>query len=524
MRRNLYWLAGLFCSAACLVAPSTAYAQTSSEGTSTPAQVERQRLDELKAMKREMMRMMRDYEARIAKLEAEMKEQQSAPARIVVQSPAPARVAISPPRPIAGATAVADETAPAAPEKPANGEVDLGGWGTYVPGKGFVLTRGGVGDLYVTLIAYARYLNQTQLDPTYTDSFGRTTMLHLRQDIQWNKVNLGFRGWLLDPDLTYRAWIWTQQPAMGEGAQVVVGGQLGWHFNDYLNVYGGIAPLPSTRSTNWTYPFWLKMDNRTVADEFFRASYSQGFWADGDITDDIKWRYMISNNLSALGVSAAQLDAQLNTMSGAIWWMPTTGEFGPAQGFGDFEGHEEPATMFGIHFTRSREDKQDQPSTSAFENSQIRLSDGTLLFSPDAFNTGGQVDRATYQMADANAGVKYLGFSLEAEYYARWITSLETTGFIPVSSLFDQGYQVQASAMIIPKKLQAYVAGSEVLGQYGDPWDVTLGLNWYPFSRREMHINTEGIYLNRSPVGGTSYPYVVGGNGWLFNTDFIITF
>jgi hypothetical protein len=455
-----------------------------------------------------------------------MKEQQSAPARIVAQSPAPAPVAVNPPQRIATATAVPDETVPAAPAKPANadGEVDLGGWGTYVPGKGFVLTRGGIGDLYVTLIAYARYLNQTQLDPTYTDSFGRTTTLHLRQDVQWNKVNLGFRGWFLDPDFTYRAWIWTQQPAMGEGAQVVVGGQLGWHFNDYLNVYGGIAPLPSTRSTNWTYPFWLKMDNRTVADEFFRASYSQGFWADGKITDDIQWRYMISNNLSALGVSAAQLDAQFSTMSGAVWWMPTTGEFGPAQGFGDYEGHKDLATMFGIHFTRSREDKQDQPSTNAFENSQIRLSDGTLLFSPDAFDTGGQVNRATYQMLDADAGFKYLGFSLETEYYARWITSFETTGFIPVSSLFDQGYQVQASAMVIPKQLQAYVAGSEVLGQYGDPWDVTLGLNWYPFSRREVHINAEGIYLNRSPVGGTSYPYIVGGNGWVFNTDFIITF
>jgi len=498
----------------------------SAQTTGINAQQAEHRLNELKAMKREMMRMMRGYEARIAKLEAEMKEQRTPPARLAVQSPAPPAPVLHPPQRVAAATAVPDEAALVVPEKPAKpaGEVDLGGWGTYVPGKGFVLTRGGVGALYVTLIAYARYLNQTQLDRTYTDSFGRTQTLDLRQDVQWNKVNLGFRGWFLDPDLTYRAWVWTQQPAMGDPAQVVVGGQLGWHFNDYLNVYGGIAPLPSTRSTNWTYPFWLKMDNRTIADEFFRGSYSQGFWADGKIADDIGWRFMISNNLSALGISASQLNPEFNTMSGAVWWMPTTGEFGPANGFGDFEGHTEPATMFGIHFTRSREDKQEQPSTDAIENSQIRLSDGTLLFSPDAFDTGGQVNVATYRMADANAGVKYMGFSLEAEYYARWISSLETTGFIPVSNLFDQGYQVQASAMIIPKMLQAYVAGSEILGQYGDPWDLTLGLNWYPFSSREVHINTEGIYLNHSPVGGPSYPYIVGGNGWLFNTDFIITF
>ena len=266
------------------------------------------------------------------------------------------------------------------------------------------------------------------------------------------------------------------------------------------------------------------MDNRTIADDFFRASYSQGFWADGNITDDLQYRFMIANNLSALGVSASELDSQFNTMSAAIWWMPTTGEYGPGLGFGDFEGHEQVATLFGVHYTRSREDKQDQPGVDAFENSQIRLSDGTLVFSPNAFNTGGQVDRATYQMLDVNAGFKYLGWSLEAEYYARWVSDFKTTGFIPVSSLFDQGYQVQASAMIIPKQFQAYVSGSEIFGQYGDPWDATVGLNWYPFSRREFHINTEAIYLSHSPVGGSSYPYIVGGNGWLFNTDFILTF
>jgi hypothetical protein len=299
---------------------------------------------------------------------------------------------------------------------------------------------------------------------------------------------------------------------------------MGYHFNDYLNVYGGIAPLPSTRSTNWTYPFWLKMDNRTVADEFFRASYSQGFWADGKITDDVNYRVMIANNLSALGVSASQLNAEFSTVAAAIWWMPTTGEFGPSIGFGDFEGHEKPATLFGLHYTRSREDKQSQPGTDSIENSQIRLSDGTLLFSPNAFDTGGQVNQATYQMADFDAGFKYLGFSLEGEYYARWVNDFATTGFIPVSSLFDHGYQLQASAMILPRQLQAYVAGSQVFGQYGNPWDASVGLNWYPFQRREMHWNAQAIYLSHSPVGGLSYPYIVGGNGWLFNTDVIITF
>jgi hypothetical protein len=524
MAMKLMGLTALACGLAPALLPAAAQAQPAHKPAADDQNVE-QRIDDLKAMKKEMQHMMRAYEARIEKLEAEVKARPPAPVKVAADNPQPPPGA-SPEQQLLAISEESDGSVQIAKAKrrKATDDWDFGSWGTYTSGKGFVLTRGVDGDVNMSLIAYARYLNQTGLDPSYTDSFGRTTQLHLRQDLQWNKVNLSFKGWLFDPDFNYRVWIWTQQPAMGEGAQVVVGGHLGYHFNDYFNIYAGIAPLPSTRSTNWTYPFWLKMDNRTIADDFFRASYSQGIWADGKILDDLQYRVMISNNLSALGVSASQLDAQFNTMAGYVWWMPTTGEFGPAAGFGDFEGHKDVATLLGVHYTRSREDKQSQPGVNDIDNSQIRLSDGTLLFSPNAFNTGGQVNKATYQMADLDTGIKYRGFSLEAEYYWRWVNDFDVTGVIPVNKLFDQGYQVQASAMIMPRQLQFYVSGSEILGQYGNPWDATVGLNWFPFLKREVHINVEGIYLSHSPVGGISYPYIVGGNGWLYNTDFIVTF
>ncbi len=524
--------------------PYAALAQDSPSATADNPKPDNQtlerQLDELKATKKDLAHTMQDFDARITALESEIHGTKPAPSgntaatrATVPTNTTTANTATA--KPVVAASAAQSGGSPpgdppdgpgvgAAPPPSSEGTLQFGSWGAYDKGNGFVLVRGKDGEVDVRLIAYARYLNQLGLDKTYTDSFGRTFEPQRRQDVQWNKVNLSFKGWLLDPDFTYRVWVWTQQPAQGEGAQVVVGGHVGYRFSDYLNVYAGIAPLPTTRSTNWTYPLWLKMDNRTIADEFFRGSYTQGFWADGKIVDGLDYRVMIGNNLSALGVSAAQLDNDFETVAAAVWWMPTTGEFGPALGFGDYENHEHLATMFGLHYTHSREDKQEQPSTSAFENSQIRLSDGTLLFSPNAFNTGGQVDVATYQMLDFNAGLKYQGFSLESEIYWRWVDDFETTGFIPVDSLFDDGFQIQASAMVVPKELQIYAAGSEILGQYGKPWDLSLGLNWYPFDRREMHINAQGIYLNHSPVGGTSYPYVVGGNGWLFNVDFIVTF
>jgi hypothetical protein len=39
-----------------------------------------------------------------------------------------------------------------------------------------------------------------------------------------------------------------------------------------------------------------------------------------------------------------------------------------------------------------------------------------------------------------------------------------------------------------------------------DPWDLTLGANWFPFERREMHINMQGIYDHHSPSAACLIP------------------
>lgn len=396
--------------------------------------------------------------------------------------------------------------------------------GSYEPGKGFVLARTPVGEVDFSAFTYARYLNQRSLDDTYTDSFGRTSTLDPRNDFQFQKLTLNFKGWLFDPRFRYLFYTWTSNTSQGDPAQVVVAGNLGYKFNDAFNLYTGIGALPSTRSTNYSFPNWLKNDHRTIADEFFRGSYTSGIWANGTIMPGLQYRAMLGNNLSQLGVSASQLDDGLNTFSGALWWMPTTGEYGPGQGLGDYEFHDEFATLFGIHFTRSREDAQAQPGTEGFENAQIRLSDGTLLFSADPFAAGGQIRKATYEMVALNGGFKYQGWSLEAEYYHRWVDDFSTTGPVPVSELDDEGFQLQGSTMVLPKRLQAYAAYSKIYGEYGNPSDFSVGVNWFPFVRKEIRLNVQGLYLDDSPVGYSSVPFAVGGNGWVFSTDIIAAF
>lgn len=95
---------------------------------------------------------------------------------------------------------------------------------------------------------------------------------------------------------------------------------------------------------------------------------------------------------------------------------------------------------------------------------------------------------------------------------------------MPFSELRDNGFQLQASAMIVPKTLQAFVLGSKINGQYGDPWDMRIGTNWFPWKNQIVRWHTELAYFRRSPVGALSLPMVVGGNGPVFFSDFMISF
>ena len=93
-----------------------------------------------------------------------------------------------------------------------------------------------------------------------------------------------------------------------------------------------------------------------------------------------------------------------------------------------------------------------------------------------------------------------------------------------LDDLNDHGFQLQASAMVSPKQLQVYVSGSKVFGEYGDPSDTRVGVNVYPFKSQVVRWNFEYLHLRRSPVGGLSLPYVVGGNGPVFYSSFEVNF
>jgi hypothetical protein len=395
-------------------------------------------------------------------------------------------------------------------------------WGAYSPNLGFKIANTDHGDLSVSIYSYARYLNQLGLDPHYTDAFGNVKNVQQRQDFQLQKVQIKFLGWVLNPKFRYFLYAWSANTSQGLGAQVVLAGNLNYNFNKMFSVGAGIRSLPGTRSVEGNFPFWLGVDSRLIADEYFRPSYTSGVWASGKLGDHFDYIAMIGNNLSTLGVSAAQLDNGFNTISTALIWKPSTGEFGP--GFGDFENHEKLATRLGIHFTRSDESKQSQPNSEQFENTQLRLSDGSVIFTPNLFGTGITITDARYQMISMDGGLKYRGLSLEGEYCLRWMNSFQGPGTAGLPGLFDHGFQAQTSVMAIPKALQIYLGGSTIFGQYGNPWDFRSGLNYFPFKNKVVRWNTEFLFLSHSPVGYTAVPFPVGGSGPVFHTSWELAF
>src|SRR5215212_3920550 len=350
----------------------------------------------------ELLKLIRSLQERVEKLEAaEAGTEKSGAEKTVVpsaltESPAPTPSATTP-----------NTEAPAPVEAKPEAQDDEDKFnGRYTPNLGFKLANTEYGDLNVSIYTYVRYLNQLGLDPTYTDALGKTKNIQRRQDMQLLKLQIKFLGWILNPKLRYFLYAWTSNANQGQGAQVVLAGNLQYTFNKYLTLGGGIRSLPGTRSVEGNFPFWTNVDSRHIADEFMRPSYTSGFWAMGNLAKRVKYTAMIGNNMSTLGVPASRIDNGLNTFSGALVWFPT-GDFEDGfsgQGWGDFEHHEKFSTRLAVHFSRSNENKESQPNSEQFENTQLRLSDGTVIFTPNLFAPGTTINDERYRMTNVDGG------------------------------------------------------------------------------------------------------------------------
>jgi hypothetical protein len=515
------------CAARTVGAASDAVTAATPTPTPTPSPSPDPSPAPLTERERAMLELIKGLQERVTRLEAQGVDAAEAKA---ANAPTAAGAGQIPSDGTAGALPLVP---PAVPAKAPQDGAAKKGFGDYTPNLGFKLADTEYGDINVSIYSYVRYLNQLGLDDSYVDAFGNVKSVQRRQDAQLLKLQIKFLGWMLNPKLRYFLYAWTSNANQGQGAQTVLAGNLQYTFSKYFTLGGGVRSLPGTRSVEGNFPFWPNVDSRHIADEFMRPSYTSGFWAMGNLHKRVKYTAMIGNNMSTLGVPASRIDNGLNTFSGALVWFPT-GDFEDGfsgQGWGDFEYHDKFSTRLAFHFSRSNENKESQPGSDTFENTQLRLTDGTVIFTPDIFADGVTITDARYRMTTVDGGFKYKGYSVEGEYFWRWLDNfklLETVnplqaGQVP-GRIFDHAFQIQGTAMLVPAKLQAYVGHSRVFGDYGKPWDFRTGVNFFPFESKVVRWNNEALYLRRSPVGYTSVPYAVGGNGFVFHSSFELAF
>jgi hypothetical protein len=366
-----------------------------------------------------------------------------------------------------------------------------------------------------------RYLNTLDSSDTFTDHLGTVREVNRRNDITVNRSMFIFAGYMFDPKLQYSLTVWTSAGA----ASIVVAGNIGWRFNKAFTLTGGYTGVPGSRSLVGTFPFFQPTD-RSMADNFFRPGFTQGAWANGEPLKGLNYLAFVGNGLNTLNISANKIDTNL-LLSGSVWWEPLGAYSEPGksrQMYDDYFASKKTRIRIGTSFTRSREDRFSETDQSSPDNTSIYNSDGVLAFSTGAFAPGVTVQEATYKMWAIDGGLKKSGFSVNGQYYFRWLNDFDADGPLPLASTFDHGFELSTGQFIVPKKLVLYARGSKVFGQFGSPYEYAGGFKWYFLPTERVWLTGELMRVHKAPYSGAFTPYTAGMAGWVPMIQTILAF
>ena len=379
--------------------------------------------------------------------------------------------------------------------------------GEFAPGAGFTLIKTQRGSLNISVYGLFRYMNQYAVGDSFTDHLGRKRPADPRNDLNWQRTFVWLTGFFYDPKLRYNISLWSLPTTQ----QTLLFGNLQYRASEHF-VFGiGITPNLTARSVQGSWPYWAATD-RQMAEEFFRGGFSSGLFMTGELLKRLNYTLSMNNNISQLGVTQAN-DIPDLAYSVDLRWQPTTGEFGARNGLADFEFHDTVATQFGMSSMMSREGRG-APVGQPPNATQIRMSDGVNPFDTGALADTVTVTKLRFNYLSFDAGVKYRGWSLESEYYFRWLSDFFTTGPVPLKSIYDNGFMVEAMRMVVPKSLGVYAVGGYVFDRFKrHPWELSGGIDYYPYRSRAWRLNAHYIHVVRSPTGSFFGDYTAGQTG-----------
>ena len=490
----------------------------SAQGTSGSVE---ERLQRLEAEQSAMKQQLAERDQMIQDLRKELQAQGGATAEAAGSAAAPTASGPTQPAQVVDASAPPPlETEGAVPDRGTfTPKVET--WGVYDPGKGFMVGKSDFGQLDISAYGMVRYMNQNDDDDVFTDHLGNERPVDARHDIFSHRIMVFLKGWMGSEKLVYNITLWT----VNTTDQDAMFANIGYQFSRKFSLYAGLTGNPGSRSLNGSHPFWLAHD-RVMADEFFRPFFGSGVYATGEVLPGLWYTAAVSNNNSSLGTKASQLDRKFS-YGATTWWMPTTHEFGPRGAYGDWEWHEDVATRFGLSYFESPE-QSFRNSGGSPDNTTLRFADSVNVFETGALAPGVTIENVDYRVLAVDAGVKYKGVFLQAEYYQRSLDNFDATGLLPVGEVKDDGFYVQAAFFPIRQKLELYALTSQIYGDddagFGDSSEYGIGMNWYPYPTRNHRLNVQLLDVNKSPVSSTFGYYTGGQDGWTLASSFSVFF
>ena len=379
--------------------------------------------------------------------------------------------------------------------------------------------------LYLNGYLQVRWFEFARSVTSWTDSAGTNSPVNNINTFEINRFFITTEGYVTDEKIPYSISLFGTTD-YGNNSAITPLGYVGYKFNDHLSVSGGVTFVAGTREWS-TSSRWVLGIDRSMANTFFRPSYSPGVEFAGDFLDgELAWRGGVWNAIDG-SLAGVNRNGTAMAWAGIVTWEPL-GKYG--LGYSDMEIHDEPAIRLGCSGIHALSQAVESTNGNNPEDTIVRLSDGTPIATPNALGPNATVTQFRLQMATIDAGWKYNGVAINFEYYFRLIddiSAIETTaGLGPPSlrqqSLFDQGGLAYLSFCLVPRRYEVYGRSSAVTGVYGTGQEYGGGLNWYPKDSRQTKLTFETVYYNRSPADNTLYPYRAGFSGTAIQTQMLV--
>jgi hypothetical protein len=166
-----------------------------------------------------------------------------------------------------------------------------------------------------------------------------------------------------------------------------------------------------------------------------------------------------------------------------------------------------------------------QSASDAVENSPIRLSDGTIITTPNALGPNVTLTSYDVSLAAIDWAWKYRGVGLSTEIYFQDLLGLQGTGPLPITATSAFGGFIKGGVFVVPQETEIYARSSYVTGAYGSGYELGGGFNRFFLPGKDnLFFTFDTAWLQSSPAGQNRTGFVAGQTGLLVRAQIVAVF